>query len=60
METQNFKSFLCKKFECYCVITIQTQIFIPYFGHVYIYMYFYNKNLTNIFNQNKWLIKFMS
>ncbi len=52
METHNFKSFLCKKFECYCVITIQTQNFIPYFGHVYIYMYFYNKKLTNICNKN--------
>jgi hypothetical protein len=28
-------------FDCHCLITIQTQNFIPYFGHVTMYTYIY-------------------
>jgi hypothetical protein len=48
MENQNFKSFLKKMFECYCLVTIQTQNFFPYFGHVTMYMYtfFFIRNIN--------------
>jgi len=47
-------------FECYCLITIQTQNFIPYYGHATMYTYIcilYNKIWTNIFNQKRMVNK---